>query len=129
MSLPDAKVRELYKRDRLSCAEIAHIDGCSDTKMYHRLKALGIEMRKRSEANQIFPDSFFVILYNLGLSASQIARMLGVHASTVVKRLHTINFPLRSRAVASAIRYSEEEFQRYFMTSDVLGRLTALASQ
>jgi len=123
MSLSDTKVRELYERDRFCCADIAHFDGCSETKMYHRLKALGVKIRGRSEANQIFPDHLFIALYNLGLSASQIARLLGVHPSTVIKRFGSLNFPLRSRNVASAIRYNEEEFQRYFMVPKVLDEL------
>jgi len=126
MSLPDATVIELYNKGR-SCAEIARIDGCSETTVYNRLKSLGVMIRSRSEANQIFHDSVFIALYNLGLSVSQIGRLLGVDSSTVTKRLHTIQFPLRSRDVALRIRYSEKEFQRYFMIPDVINRLMELA--
>jgi len=128
MSLPDATVTDLYSQGK-SCAEVARLDGCSETAMYNRLKALGVTMRSRSKANQIFPDSIFIALYNLGLSASQIGRLLGVDSSTVTKRLHTIKFPLRSRGVACRIRYSEKEFQRHFMVPDVLDRLMELVSE
>jgi transposase-like protein len=104
------------------------MDGCSVTSMYNRLKSLGTTMRSRSNANKLFPDSVFVKLYNVGLSASQVGRILGVDSSTVIKRLHMINFPLRSRRVASQIRYTEEEFRRYFMVPDVLGRITESVS-
>lgn len=128
MSLPDAKVIELYSQGK-SCAEIAYIDSCSESLMYNRLKLLGVTMRSRSEANQIFPDSIFITLYNLGLSSSQIGKLLGVNSSTVTKRLHTLKFPLRSRGVASRIRYTDEEFRRYFMVPDILDQLVTLVSR
>ena len=127
MSLSDTKVTELYSQGR-SCSEIACLDSCSETSIYNRLKSIGVTMRSRSEANQIFPDFIFIALYNIGLSASQIGRLLGVDPSTVTKRLHTLKFPLRSRNVASRIRYTNEEFKRYFMVSGVLDQLMELAS-
>jgi DNA-binding CsgD family transcriptional regulator len=125
MSLPDTKVTELYFQGK-SCAEVARLDNCSETSMYNRLKSLNVTMRSRSEANQIFPDFIFVALYNIGLSVSQIGRLLGINPSTATKRLHSLNFPLRSRYVASAIRYTEEEFNKYFMVSGFLDKLSKL---
>ncbi len=126
--MPDTQITELYTQGN-SCAEIARINECSETSVYMRLKARGVKMRSRSQANQLFPNSVFMSLYNIGLSASQIGRLLGVDSSTVIKRLHTIKFPLRSRDVAFKIRYSEEEFQRHFMVSDVIGQLMILVDQ
>jgi len=128
MSLPDAKCIELYS-SRHSCSDIAEMDGCSVTSMYNRLKSLDVTMRSRSNANKLFPDSVFVRLYNVGLSVSQVGRILGVDSSTVTKRLHAINYPLRSRRVASQIRYTEEEFRRFFMVPDVLDHIVELVSQ
>lgn len=125
MSLPDTKVIELYTQGR-SCAEVARSDRCSETTMYNRLKSLGVKIRNRSEANQIFPNSIFISLYNIGLSSSQIGRLLGVNPSTATKRLHTLQFPLRTRCVACRIRYTEEEFKRYFMVPDILDQLIEL---
>jgi len=127
MLLSDEIVRQLYSQGK-TCAEVAHSDGCSETTMYNRLLLLGITMRSRSQANQIFPNSIFISLYNVGLSSSQIGRLLGVNSSTVTKRLHTIRFPLRSRGVACRIRYTEKEFKRYFMVPDVLDQLMELTS-
>ena len=127
MSLPDAQVTELYEQGK-SCAEVARSDGCSETAMYNRLKALGVTMRSRSEANQIFPDSIFIALYNLGLSASQTGRLLGVDSSTVTKRLHILKFPLRSRNVASRVRYNNKEFQKYFIETDIIDQLIEMSS-
>jgi hypothetical protein len=128
MPLPDAKVKELYSSGK-SCAELARLDWCSETSMYNRLLSLGVKIRSRSEANQIFPNSIFITLYNLGLSVSQIGRLLGVDSSTVTKRLHILRFPLRSRNVASKIRYTEEEFMRYFMVPCVLDKLVELVDR
>lgn len=125
MSLPDAIIIDLYSQGK-SCAEVACLDECSETAMYNRFNSLGVTMRSRSEANQIFPDSIFISLYNLGLSTSQIGRLLGIDSSTVTKRLHTLKFPLRSRGVACRIRYSEKEFQLYFMTNGILDKLMEL---
>lgn len=125
MHLSDTIVIDLYSQGK-SCAEVACLDGCSETAMYNRFNSLGVTMRSRSEANQIFPDSIFISLYNLGLSTSQIGRLLGVDSSTVTKRLHTLNFPLRSRGVACRIRYSEEEFKRHFIEHGIIDKLMDL---
>jgi len=121
MSLSDATVMKLYNQGR-SCAEIARMDGRSETTIYNRLKSLDVTMRSRSEANKIFSDFIFISLYNLGLSVSQVGRLLGVDSSTVTKRLHSIGFPLRSYKVATDIRYNEEEFQKYFVDSNILSK-------
>lgn len=125
MSLNDTEVRKEYSCGK-SCAEVAKLDGCSETSMYNRMIDLEVTMRSRSEANQLFPNSIFILLYNLGLSTSQIGRLLGVDSSTVTKRLHLLRFPLRSRRVASRIRYTEEEFNKHFMVPNILDQLTQL---
>ncbi len=127
MSLPDTKVTELYSQGK-SCAEVACLDGCSETSMYNRLKVLDVKIRSRSEANQIFPDFLFISLYNMGLSVSQTGRLLGVDSSTVTKRLHLLKFPLRSRGVAYRIRYTEDEFMKYFMVPGIIDQLIELAN-
>ena len=127
MSLSDKKVIELYSNGK-TCAEISHSGQCSETSIYNRLIYLGVKVRNRSEANKIFPDYIFIRLYNIGLSSSQIGRVLGLNSSTTTKRLHTIGFPLRSRGVASKIRYTEEEFVKYFMAKNFLDKLVELTN-
>ena len=119
MPLSDVQVIELYSQGK-SCADIARFGECSETATYNRLKLLGVTMRSRSEANQIFPNCVFILLYNLGLSASQIGTLLGLDSSTVIKRLHKLNFPLRSGTLARNIRYTENEFRTHFMTPKIL---------
>jgi len=127
MFLSDQKIKNLYINGK-SCADIAYLDNCSVTSIYNRLKSLGVVMRSRSEANQIFPDFIFIVLYNLGLSTSQIGKLLGINSSTVTKRLHTLRFPLRFRSVASKIRYTNHEFNKYFMSSGMVNKLIELIS-
>lgn len=114
MALSTEKMNALYIHGRHSFAKIAKMDGRSETTIYHLLKDHGAEIRGRSEANQTFPDSIFMALYNLGLSCSQIGKLLDIHTTTIIKRLNAKNFPLRSKKVAAAIRYSDQEFERYF---------------
>lgn len=128
MALLDKQITKSYKNGQ-SCAEIARSYKVSESTVYNSLKELGIVMRSRSEANQIFPDSIFISLYNVGLSSSQIGRLLGVDSSTVTKRLHILKFPLRSRGVACRIRYTDQEFKKYFMVPGVMKRLIELTSE
>ena len=116
--LSDSKIMDLYEHERLSCAEISEIDGRSEGTMYNILKARGIEIRSRSVAKCKFSTKIAIILYNLGLSGSQSGRILGVHSTTILKRLGKIGFPLRSRTMASNIKYSEQEFEKHFNTSE-----------
>jgi DNA-binding CsgD family transcriptional regulator len=114
MSLSTEKITALYVHGRQSCAQIASIDGRSETTIYNLLINNGIEMRNRSEANKVFSDFILIALYNLGLSCSQIGKLLDIHPTTIIKRLELNRFPLRSKKVAAAIRYSNEEFNEFF---------------
>jgi len=125
MPLSDEKIINLYKNYR-SCSEIAAVDGRSSTYIYNKLKKLGVHIRSRSEANQIFQDRLLINLYNIGLSTSQIGRLLGIDASTATKRFRTMGFPMRTRNIAHKIRYTEEEFKRYFMNKDTIEHIMEL---
>lgn len=117
--LSDDSLVELYSQGE-SCAVIARFNHCSETSVYNKLKDRGVEMRSRSDANKVCPDFILIALYNVGLSSSQIGRLLQIDPSTVTKRLHSLRFPLRSRNVASRIRYTEDEFKENFMVPQVL---------
>lgn len=120
MSLSRERIIALYIHGRQSCSQISKIDGRSETTIYNLIKDSGTNIRSRSEANQTFPDFVLISLYNLGLSCSQIGKLLEIHSTTIIKRLESIRFPLRSRHVASAIRYSNEEFERFFCNEDFM---------
>lgn len=108
------KIGVLYIHGRQSCAQISRADGRSETTIYNILKQRGTQMRSRSEANQAFPDFIFIGLYNIGLSCTQVGKLLDVHPTTVIKRFELKKFPLRGKEVASAIRYSNSEFKNFF---------------
>ncbi len=125
MSLSDKKICNLYVLDKMSCLEISRIDGRSESTIYGILKHRKIKFRSRSEANQIFSTQLIVKLYNVGLSCSQIGRLLGIDSSTIIKRLQLLNFPLRTKSVAANIRYSETEFKKFFFNSETMNLLKA----
>jgi hypothetical protein len=54
-------------------------------------------------------------MYNLGLSLSQMAEILGIDATTISKRFTLIDFPTRISCQAKGVRYTKEEFKRFFM--------------
>lgn len=114
MDISDNDLVDLYVKSKKSCAEIAKICLCSETKIYSKLKSLGVDIRSRSESNLRCPDRYFVLLYNLGLSSSQIGAILEIDPSTVKKRLRNLEFPLRARSVASLIRYTDDEVRKFF---------------
>jgi hypothetical protein len=98
----------------LSCADIAEIDGRSESTIRLILQSSGIKLRSRSEANKKIADNTLITLYNLGLSCSQIGTLLGIHPTTIIKRFKNIGFPMRSNRTAMAVSYSEREFNEFF---------------
>lgn len=123
------KIVDLYCNQKLSCAAIAMQDGRSESTVYNILRAKNIKCRNRSQANKIFSDQLFIKLYNLALSCSQIGRLLGVHPSTIIKRLHSCRFAMRDRHNAKAIRYTEQEFQNLFCNTAFIDQIKLFARQ
>ena len=58
MRLSDDQIIALYQVQKTSCAEIARQDGRSESTIYNILKDRGVKMRDRSEANQLFAQTF-----------------------------------------------------------------------
>ncbi len=123
------KIVDLYCNERLSCAAIAEQDGRSESTVYNILRTKNIKCRNRSQANKIFSDQLFIKLYNLGLSCSQIGRLLGIHPSTVIKRLHRCQFAMRDRNMAKVIRYTEQEFQNFFCNAEFIDQIKLFTRQ
>jgi len=111
----DTLIIDLYLNKKLSCADIAVEDGRSESTIYKILLKNKVQMRNKSEANQIFDDCLLRFMYNLGLSLSQIAEVLGIDATTISKRFTLIGFPTRIPCQAKGVRYTKEEFKRFFM--------------
>jgi transposase-like protein len=106
------KIVELYTHG-ISGPAIARILTVSESYVYQTLDDAGVQRRSRSDANKKKCSDYVIIaLYNLGLSAPQIGRLLKLDASTITKRLHARRFPLRSRKMAAAIKYDADEFEQ-----------------
>jgi transposase-like protein len=123
LPIADATIRYYYVEKGLSCADIARIDGRSEGTIANRLKTWGVKLRSRSAANKKFPDQVAIALYNLCLSAAQIGDLLGVHPTTVIKRLKACGFPMRPTETAVAVGYTDEEFQRFFCHPALLDQI------
>lgn len=123
--MTDNRICKLYSEKKMTCAEIARLDGRSESTIWKILNKNGL-LRSRSEAIKIAPDLLFIQLYNLGLSQGQIAMLLDIHQSTVAKRLSACDFPSRPRDVAAKIAYTDEEFKRHFMKPSFRRRLKSL---
>lgn len=115
MQLNNTEIIDLYCRQKLSCADIAAKDGRSESTIYKILLKNKVKLRNKSEANQIFNDAILKFMYNLGLSLSQMAEILGIDATTISKRFTLIGFPTRLTCQAKGVRYTKEEFKRFFM--------------
>jgi len=111
----DFDIVSLYLNKKLSCADIALKDGRSESTIYKILLKNKVKLRNKSEANQIFDNAILKFMYNLGLSLSQMAEILGIDATTISKRFTLIDFPTRIPCQAKGVRYTKEEFKRFFM--------------
>lgn len=114
-SMTDLEVIQLYTNKKLSCNDIAIKDGRSASTIYKILLKNKVKLRNRSEVNKIFDDCILKFMYNLGLSLSQIAELLGIHPTTISKRFTILDFPTRISCQARGVKYTKEEFKRFFM--------------
>jgi len=114
------RVCDLYIKEYLSCSDISSQLNICQATVYNILKNNNIILRDKSTANKIFSDDLLIKLYNIGLSCSQIGKVLGIHPSTVVKRFQKCDFPLRNKNLSHQIKYSEDEFNKYFMCSSFM---------
>ena len=119
--LKETEIIDLYCRQKLSCADISTQDGRSESTIYKILKENKVKLRNRSEANQIFDDCLLKFMYNLGLSLSQMAEILGIDTTTISKRFTMIGFPTRISCQARGVKYTKEEFKKFFMNDKFIG--------
>lgn len=126
--MTDAEICRAYQRG-YSIAQIAELDGRSESTIYARLIESGQRLRSRSEANQKFPTVKAIVLYNLGLSIAQVGEVLGVHPTTILKRLEADGFPLRPQSVASDIAYSEDEFRKLVRSGELTRMVDAILAK
>lgn len=65
--------------------------------------------------HKTFSVNAAIKLYNLGLSPSQISRLLKVDRSSILRSFYSQGFPTRSIDLSKRIRYSKQEFEEYFL--------------
>ena len=113
--LEDKEIIHLYVYENRSCGDISLLDGRCESTIYKILLENNIKLRDRSKANKIVSDEILIKLYNLGLSLSQVGILVGVNPTTISKRFTLIDFPTRIPCQAKGVRYTKEEFKRFFM--------------
>jgi len=124
----DSKILNLYLKHRKSIRDISILDGRSESTIYKILLENNIELRDKSEANKIVPDKILIKLYNLGLSFSQIGTLMRINPTTVSKRFNSLGFPTRSSCLAKNIKYSDDEFKKYFCNKRFIDKIKLIES-
>lgn len=127
MKCINSEIIRLYKNEHLSCSDISSIDGRSEATIYKILLDQKVSIRNKSDANKLFPDDILIILYNMAMSFRQIGKLLGIHPTTISKRFNKIHFPIRSSKSSRSIKYSNEEFRKYFYNPVFINQLRQLA--
>ena len=75
--MTENKICKLYRDKKMTCAEIAELDGRSESTIWKILKDANL-IRSRSQAIKIVPDLAIIALYNFGLSQSQVSILLNI---------------------------------------------------
>lgn len=99
-ALPDL-LAELYLRLRLTTGQIAVITGIPDRTIRARLRRYGIRARTRGgwdrEDRRTIPVSVLQGLYiEVGLTADEVARKLGISRKIVLRNAHDLGLPVRT---------------------------------
>ena len=90
----------LYAQLRLSCAEISAVTGVPARTVRDRLVASGVRMRTRGWPNRedrtvLDPARLAVMYLQVGLTAEEIGKALGVSRHLVLRTAHDEGFPVR----------------------------------
>jgi hypothetical protein len=94
------RLRELYVDARLGSPQIAEILGLPERTVRDRLRRYRIETRTRGTWNRedrvAAPEAELRTLYGeLGLTAAQVGRRLGMSGNTVLRSAHAMGLPVR----------------------------------
>ena len=94
-------MRALYQDARLSSGQVAVVLGMSDRTVRARLRRYGIKTRSRGAWNRedrtIVPAGVLRLLYaELGMTAAEVGRRLGMSADKVLRAAHAHGIPVRS---------------------------------
>jgi plasmid maintenance system antidote protein VapI len=94
-------MRDLYEDERLSSRQVAAILGVPERTVRDRLRRYGITVRTRGRCNRedrkTLPAEVLQALYSeLGLTAAEVGRRLGISGNTVLRDAHALGIPVRS---------------------------------
>lgn len=101
LDLDKATLTRLYLNEKRSIREIAHMAGCSPTKVRYRCIKYGIELRANTWNRKInIKKSVLMKLYlKENKSLRKIAEILSCSSETVLKRCKEHAIPLRSQSI------------------------------
>jgi hypothetical protein len=94
-------LQQLYEEARLGSGQVATILGMPERTVRDRLRRYGIKLRTRGGWNRedrtTVPADILESLYvDLGMTAAEVGRRLGVSGGTVLRSAHTLGIPVRS---------------------------------
>jgi Winged helix-turn-helix DNA-binding len=98
---PPWLLRELYEEGRLNSRQIAAIVGIPERTVRDRLRRDGVSARTRGGWNRedrvTVPADVLQVLYvELGMTAAEVGRCLGLSGGTVLRSAHALGVPVRS---------------------------------
>jgi hypothetical protein len=98
---PPWLLRELYEEARLNSRQIATILGMPERTIRDRLHRAGVSMRTRGGWNRedrvaVPADVLRVLYVELGMTAAEVGRRLGLSGNTVLRSAHALGVPVRS---------------------------------
>lgn len=90
----------LYERDRLSSRRIAEIVGLPERTVRDRLRRYGVTLRTRggwdrADRTTVPADALRLLYTELGLTAADVGRRLGVSGGIVLRSAHALGVPVR----------------------------------
>ena len=98
-------MRDLYEDARLSSRQVSAVLGMPERTVRQRLRRYGIATRTRGRCNRedrkTVPAEVLQLLYSeLGMTAVEVGRRLGISGNTVLRDAHALGIPVRSGGAA-----------------------------
>jgi hypothetical protein len=102
---PPWLLRELYEGARLNSRQVAAVVGMPERTVRDRLHRAGVSVRTRGGWNRedrvTVPAQVLRVLYvELGMTAAEVGRRLGLSGGTVLRSAHALGVPVRSGGAA-----------------------------
>ncbi len=116
---------ELYEVYRFSSRQVGALTGLPERTVRDRLRRYGVQVRSRGgwnrEDRRTIPAPVLHDLYEqLGLTAAEIGRLVGVSANTVLRSAHALGVPVRTGGAVPAPGRDEIELVRALYADDLI---------